>query len=243
MNEYTIVLTSCGRFDLLKETLYSLFNSLDKPPARTIVIEDTGNPEVENVVANMKYPIEVLLNNPQIGQMKAIDKAYSLVHTPYIFHCEDDWKFLRSGFIAESIAVLEACSDASMVCLRPRHELNPLIRDVPEIEISGIRCFAQDPSRHPEYFSHSFNPGLRRLCDYKNIGPYAPKGREEDISYLFKKAGFRIYNLAVPAVKHIGNDRHVDDPTQPKRARTFFPKLRRSILKRVKRIRRKFEAL
>jgi Predicted glycosyltransferases len=238
MNEYTIVLTSCGRFDLLKETLNSLFNSLDIPPARTIVIEDSGNPDVEHVVSGLKYPVEIVLNNPQIGQMKAIDKAYALVNTPYIFHCEDDWKFLRGGFIKESITILESCPDASMVCLRPRYELNPLIRNVPQLEISGIRCFAQDPTRHPEYFSHSFNPGLRRLRDYQQLGPYAPKGREEDISYHFKKAGFKIYNLENHAVIHIGNDRHVDDPTQPKRARTFLPKLKRSIMKRIKRIKR-----
>lgn len=239
MSEYTIVLTSCGRFDLLKDTLTSLFSSLDQPPARTIVIEDTGNPEVENVVSGLRYAVEIVLNNPQLGQMKAIDKAYALVNTPYIFHCEDDWEFLRSGFVKESITVLEACPDASMVCLRPRHELNPLIRDMPEIDVRGIRCFSQDPTRHPEYFSHSFNPGMRRLKDYQQLGPYTPRGREEDISYHFKKAGFRIYNLAIPAVQHIGDGRHVHDPTQPKRARSFWPKLRRSIKKRVKRLNRK----
>lgn len=241
MSEYTIVLTSCGRFDLLKQTLTSLFNSLDEPPSRTIVIEDTGNVEVESVVSGMQYPVEVVLNNPQLGQMRAIDKAYALVDTPYIFHCEDDWEFSRYGFVKESIALLEACPDASMICLRPRHELNPRIRDMPEMVVRGIRCFSQDPTRHPEYFSHSFNPGMRRLADYRKLGPYAEKGREEDISYLFKKNGFRIYNLAEPAVCHIGGDRHVDDPTQPKRAKSFLPKLRRSIMKRIKRIRRKIK--
>lgn len=241
MNEYTIVLTSCGRFDLLTETLKSLFNSLDIPPTRTIVIEDTGNAEVERAVTDLKYPVEVVLNNPQLGQMKAIDKAYALVTTPYIFHCEDDWRFLRSDFLKESMTILQACADASMVCLRPRHELNPLIRNEPKIDVQGVQCFAQDPTKHPEYFGHSFNPGLRRLEDFKRLGPYAPRGREEDISYYFKKAGFKIYTLEVPAVEHIGNERHVDDPTQPKRARTFFPKLKRSIKKRIKRIKRALE--
>lgn len=239
MIDYTIVLTSCGRFDLLRETLVSLFELLDIAPTRTIVIEDTGDEQVRHAVNGLKYPVDVVLNNPQLGQMMAIDKAYALVTTPYIFHCEDDWAFLRSGFVTESVEILEACPDASMVGLRPRHELNPLIRDMPEMQVRGIACFSLDPTRHPEYFSHSFNPGMRRLVDYQRLGPYAPKGREEDISYLFKKAGFRIYNLEIPAVRHIGDGRHVDDPTQSKRARSFLPKLKRSIMKRAKRLRRR----
>lgn len=239
MTDYTVVITSCGRFDLLRETLVSLFEMLDIAPARTIIIEDTGDEQVQDAVTGLKYPVEVVLNNPQIGQMKAIDKAYALVTTPYIFHCEDDWAFLRSGFVRESVEILDTCPDASMVGLRPRHELNPLIRDVAGMQVRGIACFALDPRRHPEYFSHSFNPGMRRLVDYQQLGPYAPKGREEDISYLFKRAGFRIYNLEIPAVRHIGDNRHVDDPTQSKRARSFLPKLKRSIMKRIKRLRRR----
>jgi len=46
---------------------------------------------------------EVLVKNPverfklkNIGQIKSIDKAYSMVDTEYIFHCEDDWEFYDS---------------------------------------------------------------------------------------------------------------------------------------------------
>jgi hypothetical protein len=236
--DYTIVLTSCRRFDLLRVTLASLFDSLDLAPARVIVIEDSAEQGIEAAVSGLKYPVEILVNSPQLGQMKSIDKAYSVVDTPYIFHCEDDWRFTRSGFLAQSLAILKARPDASMVGLRPRHELNPLVRNMAKDTVEGAPCFALDPSLHPEYFSHSFNPGLRRHADYMRLGPYAPIGREEDVSYHFKKAGFRIYNLEEPAVEHIGDGRHIDDPTQPKRAKGFVRKLFRSLKKRMKRVRR-----
>jgi hypothetical protein len=35
----------------------------------------------------------------KIGQVNAIDKAYSYIKTPYIFHSEDDWEYLHEGFV------------------------------------------------------------------------------------------------------------------------------------------------
>jgi hypothetical protein len=170
--------------------------------------------------------------------MQAIDRAYAQVGTPLIFHCEDDWLFTRGGFMRESAALLQALPDVSMVGLRPRAELNPLVRASPVERLGDIAYFRMDPGLHPEYFSHSFNPGLRRLADYARFGPYAPLGQEPDVSYAFKQAGFRIANLEVPAVQHIGFGRHIDDPMHNPRPRNPVQRLGRSIRKRVKRLRR-----
>lgn len=232
---YTIVVTSCGRFDLLRETLASLFAHLDQPPARVLVIEDSGNEAVREALKGLGPAIDVIVNNPQLGQMKAIDKAYATVETPYIFHCEDDWEFFRSGFVAESLAILKARADVSMVGLRPRAELNVLVREMPVERLGALEYFTLDPSLHPEYFSYGFNPGMRRLADALALSPLADIGYEPDVSYAFKQRGFRIANLQQPAVRHIGDGRHVEDPTLPKKAKTPWAKLKRSIDKRIKR--------
>ncbi len=236
--DYTVVLTSCGRFDLLAETLKSLIANLDVPPAKIIVIEDSGDAAVKDVCASMNAPIEVLINRPQLGQMRAIDKAYGAVATPYVFHCEDDWQFTRSGFIRESHVVLEACPDVSMVGLRPRSELNPRVRDLPSQTINGVGAFLYDPTRHPEYFGYSFNPGLRRLADYHRFAPFADVGHEPEVSLAFKQAGFRMANLDEPAAVHIGEGRHVDEPGRPKRPTTIIGRWQRSFEKRVDRFKR-----
>ncbi len=235
---FTLVVTSCGRFDLLRPTLESLFEMLDQRPARAIVIEDSGDGRAREVAAGVNAGVEVVVNATRLGQMASIDKAYAMVTTPFIFHCEDDWRFTRSGFIESSRRLLEELPDISMVGLRDRANLNPLLRALADVDAHGERYFLTDPSAHPEYFSHSFNPGLRRLADYRRIGPYAALGHEADVSYAFKKAGFRMAYLSEPAIRHIGDGRHVDDPIAPRRPTGPLQRARRSAEKRFKRARR-----
>jgi hypothetical protein len=213
--------------------------NLDGPLEKIVIVEDSADHQVKNVVAGLSGNYEILVNETKLGQIASIDRAYQTIKTPYIFHCEDDWEFFRGGFIHESAALLALYPDVSMIGLRPRDDLNPLMRGAPTNIANGIEFFFYDPTRHPEYFSYSFNPGLRRLSDYKQIGPYARLGYEPDISYAFKKAGFRMADLENPAVRHIGWGRHIEDPYQPKRSKGLVQRLRKSVGKRVKRVARR----
>lgn len=237
---FTLAVTSCGRHDLLERTLVSLIPRLDPAPAETIVIEDGGDPAVEAVVARVAPGARVILNPGRLGQMASLDRLYGAIDTPLVFHCEDDWEFTRGGFIAESWALLARFPEISLVSLRPRAELNPLVRDAPELRLDGLRWFRADPAAHPEYFGYSFNPGLRRMADARRFLPFSALGAEEDVSWAFKKAGFTMGYLAEPAVRHIGDARHLDDPTRAPRARGLAARLLRSARKRAKRIARAF---
>jgi hypothetical protein len=242
MDPYSVVITSCGRFDLLRQTLTSLIPALAPRPEKILIVEDSGNPQVHDNVGSFDADFEILVNERNLGQIASIDRAYSQLTTPLIFHCEDDWEFFRGGFIEPSARLLALYPDVSMVGLRSRDELNPLMRGVPSQRVEGIDFYFYEPKRHPEYFSYCFNPGLRRLADYKRIGPFARLGHEPDISYFFKKAGFRMAALEAAAVRHIGWDRHVDDPHQPLRSRTLVQRLRKSLNKRIKRAARRFNS-
>jgi hypothetical protein len=241
MEPYSVVITSCNRFDLLKTTLSSLLSHLDGPVSQIIIIEDSGNHNILDITSGYGNDIRVIINEHQIGQISSIDKAYSRIEENYIFHCEDDWEFFRCGFISESFKILNHFPKVSMVGLRARQELNPLVRATPSQKIDEVSFFLMNPRLHPEHFSYSFNPGLRRMVDYRQLGPFLPIGQEDDISYAFKKAGFQIANLENPAVRHIGFGRHVDDPTQPLRARKFLGRMKRSIQKRWKRLKRRIQ--
>ena len=116
MEPYTVVLTSCGRFDLLERTLTSLLSRLTGPLAGIVLIEDSGDPAVHDVVSRFGG-IEVIVNDPPLGQIKSIDRAYSRVETEWIFHCEDDWEFCRDGFIEESFDILKEFERFSTVKL------------------------------------------------------------------------------------------------------------------------------
>ena len=89
------------------------------------------------------------------------------------------------------------------------------------------------------YFAHWITPEEQPLrFDTRFFVAMAPLGQEPDVSYAFKQAGFRIANLEVPAVQHIGYGRHIDDPMHNPRPRNPIQRLERSIRKRVKRLRR-----
>jgi hypothetical protein len=236
MDAYSVVLTSCGRFDLLEQTIRSLTSRLDGPLDQFIIIEDSTNPEVVDVVNSVSEDIRVIINSKQIGQLPSIDKAYAEVKTPLVFHCQDDWEFFGESFVEPSAEILEALPSVSLVSLRAREETNPRLATMPTQSLNGIEYFTAEPTLHPDYFGYSFNPGLRRMSDYRRVGPLADFENEGVISNCFKKLGYTMAYLEQPAVQHIGWERHVDDPTRRKRARNTFERASHSIRKRIRRI-------
>ena len=107
-SDITLVVTSCGRLDLLKLTLES-FDRFNTAPIREVFItEDSGDEAVRAAIPpNWLEHCTVFVNKPKLGQLASIDLAYSKVSTPYIFHCEDDWEFYRPGFVEDSRTILE----------------------------------------------------------------------------------------------------------------------------------------
>ena len=243
MEPYTVTLTSCRRFDLLEATLRSLLPRLDGPLAEILIVEDSEDKGIFDVIDKVGGDgISVIVNSPPLGQMKSIDLVYSKVRTDWIFHCEDDWEFFSNGFIEKSFSILKTFEHISMVSLRPRSELNPLIRNTPPLRLNGIQYFSAEPSLHPEYFGYSFNPGLRRLSDYRKVAPVAdlPAG-ERDVSYCFKRLGYTMGYLEEPAVRHMGGGRHVHDPALPRRPTGFPERLLASMQKRWRRLHRRID--
>jgi len=238
--KYDLVLTSCRRNDLLSVTLSSFQKYADIQPDKVYVIEDSDNYEVEEIVRAI-YPSAIIINNvPQLGQMKSIRKIYGYSSADYIFHCEDDWEFFRTGFIADSFQLLNVLPKASLVSLRPRSELHPLEKSQPKLVTpEGLQYFTADPTSHPEWFSYSFNPGLRRRADLYEVSDIDSYPSEAEISLAFKQQGFYLSFLEEPAVKHIGGGRHVQDPSRPPKAKTFIARMKRSYRKRMDRLMRR----
>ena len=138
--EYTCVLTSCNRFDVLEKTLGSLFKHLDILPKEFIIVEDSGNQDVLKVLEKFDFTFYTIINPVNLGQAKAIDIAYRKVTTPYIFHCEDDWEFTRTGFIRESAEILDLHPEVSLVQLRGRSE-QKVLSELPRLKHNNIEYF------------------------------------------------------------------------------------------------------
>src|SRR5262245_8192746 len=112
----TTVLTSCGRFDLLEETVSSFSRFFDAP--KIIVAEDSDQPAAASAFAD-KFPslVEMRVNNPRLGQMRSIDGVYATFDTPWILHLEDDWAFRQSLDLDRVTDFLQAHPDISVVCI------------------------------------------------------------------------------------------------------------------------------
>ena len=221
------VLTSCGRQDLLEKTLDSFFACNAYPIAQTIIVED--GPQEANSGLMQKYrddTITWLSTDQRVGQIAAIDYAYSFVEQPYIFHLEDDWQFYRGEFVEKSLTILEALPDCLQVWIRALHDTNRTPISTEPETIQGVAFQRVRSGYLGKWHGFSFNPGLRRTRDYDRLGKFAwhvqydpgdPDTSEWQISALYQKLNLFAVILSDNGgkgyVRHLGFGRRVIDRT------------------------------
>lgn len=205
-SDVTVVITSCGRHDLLIKTLDTFIKYNTYPIKNIIITEDTPW-RSEFDYLHKKYP-EIIWSKciSHVGQIKSIDRAYSLVKTPYIFHCEDDWEFYQEGFIELSKQIMDKYPKVIQVWLRDKDDTNG------HPHFNGIMA----ENYMNEYHGFSFNPGLKRLSDYKLIGSYESVASslshlhfESAIGLVYKNQNYYAAITPTGYVRHIGNNRHI----------------------------------
>jgi hypothetical protein len=224
----TVVLTSCGRQDLLLQTLNNFFVYNTFPIACLLLVED--GPTTLDVVRKYPFPCDhqLLCTGERVGQIAAIDYAYSRVRTEYIFHLEDDWEFYAPGFIERSLKLLRALPRCLQVYIRALKDTNGHPVQWRTRRNSGVvwrRMRYGYKAFGGEWNGFSFNPGLRRLADYVAIGGYGihrphvtglHASTEIVLSRLYRKKGMFAAILADREgngyVRHIGWDRTVQEP-------------------------------
>ncbi|HFE3558904.1 TPA: glycosyltransferase [Enterobacter hormaechei] len=244
MNTVSLVITSCGRIDLLNKTIESL---LDKYKFdQKIIIEDSGkNSAIREIEKNYGDEFIVIVNEKNIGQIKSIDKAYKAVTSDYIFHCEDDWYFYRKGFVEDSLEILTEYPEISMVSLRDWEKdvsINCFLELIEKCKTSNEVIFYKLKGRNKEVWGgYSFNPGLRRTSDYKEkVISFSNIGHESEISEHFLKIGMNMALLDESAVEHIGWDDHILSKNNP-HERFYY--LKKIIPKKALKIIKKFYKL
>lgn len=229
-----LVVTSCGRANLLYRTLttFSQFNTLVLNEA--IIIEDGGlDHDRESLARMLNLDVERLVlikNEKNLGQIRSIDRAYEAVKSEYIFHCEDDWEFYNSNFMETSLNILQADPRIFCVWLRAHNDTNghPICREVHETD-GGISYHLMSKSYKGVWHGFTLNPGLRRRADCLMMGPYIDlplahelPGRtritESDISIHYHRLGYvgAITSCKDGFVRHIGQDHHLANEWESK---------------------------
>jgi len=222
MFDYTMTVTSCARHRLLRRTLESFVKYADVMPKVIVIIEDglVAPPDWINSEPQFRDLPKIWITNPtNLGQIPCIDKAYSQVKTEYLFHCEDDFEFLTSGFMEESYKILEAYPMVSQCNLRGWEWFHPTVDD------SRFPFKLAQPGFCGFWGGLSWNPGLRRLSDYKKVFgtfmehvPGLPPEfngvnaqREAYFSKMMLDRGYVVAALKKYCID-IGRDFHVSEP-------------------------------
>jgi len=226
----TVCITSCGRLDLLAETLatFQRFNF----GGTYLLSEDSADPAIIAKVHEIYADMEVLSGPQQLGLMGAIDRLYSRVTTPYIFHLEDDWAFNGPVDWATAIAALDHPHVAN-VSVRTLAEIKPKFRQrSTTLSIQGTDLRLMKANAHPEFFGWSPNPGLIKTELYHRYAPFSAY-MPDTLSGIIKRDGQRMAYLLSGVAHHIGQNRNIPDPTMPARPKSRPAKWLRALKKKL----------
>lgn len=208
----TTVLTSCGRWEFLVQSLDTFLAHHE--PGRFVLVEDSADRGFAKRVADRYPQIEVVLNEPRIGQHCAIDKAYGMVATPYILHLEDDWFFTGAMDVDDARRLLEEKPEVVSVCFSVFRRLKLRQRIFKSVFRHGAHRYARLDRAHRDWHGYSFYPTLLSRATWEGHGPYAKFQNERAISRYMKDQGKWVaYQLPGVGI-HVGSGHSVFDPAR-----------------------------
>lgn len=182
----TAVITSCARPDKLDVMLSSLIKMADLEFELIILVEDAGCVDSINI-AKKYFPeskLKIIFHEKNIGQLKSIDEAYSYVRTKYIFHVEEDWKFIDTGFLKYSLDIFKGNPLLACLSLRPH-------KDWSEYSLSKTNEYYLVNSPYNFIWNGlCINPGLYDKSKYDKLGDYSRYNKERIISQAYGELGF-----------------------------------------------------
>ena len=190
----SVVITCCNRTSLLECTLESFLKFNTFPITEYIVVEDGGDHKSEFAVRKLlgeNVKITYLYHHVNKGQLLSVFEAYSLVRTEYVFHLEEDWNFVRSGFIEVSLAALQANKKCLYLSLRSCDDQN----GHPLISSNTYNYLIPRPLWRGGWVGFGFNPSLRRIRDFRKLG-YSPAmvgAREIGIGLFYFILGYQVF--------------------------------------------------
>jgi hypothetical protein len=214
---YSLLVTSCDRFDLLKQTLDSFIGCQcgGVKPRECIIVDDSAEPMPGWLSDNIHFyssnlgTVRWVSNGGRRGQIYTADRLWSLCTNDFAFWMEDDWTFNQGHWMQDSFDILEQHPKVITVSLRGDTGWHQLI-DLPPFPFKIAM-----PGWRGGWGGWTFNCGVRRKSDYLKLGSY---GRhvsygtgglfgEKELSKKLLAEGFRIADLNRPIAVHIGGAR------------------------------------
>lgn len=112
-NQYPLVtftITTCKRYDLFEKTINSFLNcclDLDKIDKWFLVDDNSSEEDREKMKKNYPFFEFYFKDISEKGHPRSMNIIRKHINTPYIFHMEDDWKFIsKRNYISECLEIL-----------------------------------------------------------------------------------------------------------------------------------------
>ena len=228
----TITMTSCKRFDLLQKTINSFLNCcLDLDLVFEWIIIDDNSSEDDKKSMKELYPfITFYFKTPETkGHAISMNLILELVKTPYIFHLEDDWKFIyRDTYLTNCIKVVNFNENYGQCLLNRAYTEDlafnsNLITGYPRFQ-EGIRYYIHEHVAGPSmneiannyikkgysncvYWPHySLRPGITKVQVLREIGKYNTSAQHFEMEYAERYSNKKYRTCYLPNIYciHIG---------------------------------------
>jgi hypothetical protein len=197
----TVVITSAGRKEYLKQTIESLQTQLTYDPAKlkwSIIDDYPASQETQAYIRALPDFQVKLLNEQNRGLGYSLNKIYEQIETEFVFHCEDDWLFLRPIDLPSMVSYL-----------RERPHLRQLLlyrEPIRDLEYPGAISTGTEHYELEERFS--FNPHLARTALFHECYPFPLHYAELEYTLKLERRGYKTSGVVGsrenPYVRHMG---------------------------------------
>ncbi len=198
------------RPELLRKTLLSM-GSLTSD-YRFLAVNDFGDTATNDVFRKLCPHGELLKTSSHQGHHAVVDLMYEQVKTPFVLHCEDDWKFESVDFLPAAISLVQQEDVVSTVCLRALTDFRLDVDQAAKV----LNRFASNGQRyydltgiHPQWHGYTFNPHLAPLSIWQGIGGFSKFKKERHVSRHLRSQGLRVAYLEPGYCEHIGDENSV----------------------------------
>lgn len=228
-SQISMLVTSCGRHDLLKQSLESFYAHTDIEPQELVVFEDgdTPMPEWLKTAEWRGRNVRWVSDGVRRGQAYACTRLIDEARYPLVFWSEDDWLFTQGDFMQKSKDILLKYPKIIKVSLRGNTGWHPLA-DPDEIDPNAKFKLAM-PFWKGVWGGWLWNPSLGRLSDLRQIKDRLARHigiggleAEKQISKELLDEGYRIADLNREIVTHTGGTRSVAYQEIPKPPRVLI---------------------
>jgi GT2 family glycosyltransferase len=198
----------------------SSFNKYNTYPIKEfIIVEDSADANIHQKVRELYPNYTLIFNEENIGLFASMDVGYSRVTAPYVFHSEDDWEYVRSGFIENSLTVLESDPILMQAWIRGMAYVNVSGMTIePELKKAGNTPYYVIGRDSTDWWhGYCSQTGLRKMSAYEKIKPFTQWSpvtdyltwKECKVGLAYHALGYKVATLLDEYAVHIGDNRRL----------------------------------